>query len=507
MLDSKRLLVVAHPMLTGIGQAEIDRQIPKSPQAAGFDFVEIAPLRTSLADLYDLEWAAVHEAQEALFVEKLRPHLERRGQIAYFGLAPIPLAIHLGYRVQSTTKINVYQRHHDRQDWSWAPKNRASTRPFLEPIQAPERGSSAPGELVIRVSTSARIAPADTEVVVPRCLAAVDIALVEPNPDAFETREALESVAAEFSRTLTRLMTLFPNATTIHLFAAVPVGLAFLLGSRINPTMNPDVVTYQFDAKRSPKYKKAIVLGAHPIPDEAQRLPKERPPWRGKELVTGRHETFLDISFLHEGLRMAQAVVFLRAYHEKHTAHSGTGFLIAPNTILTNHHVLFDHDDHDRRVHKVTIRFHYEYERPGQLRVVEDYFGDVESIVGDKTHDWAVIRSKTPIKTSYPFMNLHPRKPVELNDYVYIIQHPGGRPKKIGLLHNEVLYVDQNRVQYLTDTLPGSSGSPVCNEYWEVVALHNTGITDPTNAKAKYRNEGVHIDRVVEGLRAHKIID
>lgn len=126
MLDSNRLLVVAHPLLTGIGEAEIDRVIPKSRRTAGFDFVEIAPLRTTLAAQYDLDWAALQEVQEQLFAEKLRPHLEGRQQMAYFGLAPIPLAVHLGYRVQSTVKIDAYQRHHDRQDWSWTPSGRGS---------------------------------------------------------------------------------------------------------------------------------------------------------------------------------------------------------------------------------------------------------------------------------------------------------------------------------------------------------------------------------------------
>ncbi len=505
MLDSKRLLVVTHPVLAAIRQIEINKALAESTES-GLELVEVAPLRTTLEDQYDIDWTSAHRAQEQWFVDKLRPHLEGREQLAYFGFAPIPLAVHLGYRIQSGIQSNVFLRHHQREDWSWSPKSKASTRSFLEPIRLPQRGSPESGVVVIRVSTAYRIAPADTEEVVPRYLAAVDIALASPGLDALETPETLEGVVEAFSQSLARLRDLYPNMTEVHLFAAVPVGLAFRLGTRINPTIYPDVVTYQYMHRRTPRYRRAIVLGASPIP-EAMVQAAERPLWRGRELVTGPQETFLDISFLHEGLRVGQSVVLLRGYDQEGREHSGTGFLIAPNTILTNHHVLFDHDDQDRRVHKVTIRFHYEYERPGQLRVVEDYFGDVESIVGDKTHDWAVIRSKTPIKTSYPFMNLHPRKPVELNDYVYIIQHPGGRPKKIGLLHNEVLYVDQNRVQYLTDTLPGSSGSPVCNEYWEVVALHNTGITDPTNAKAKYRNEGVHIDRVVEGLRAHKIID
>lgn len=505
MLDSRRLLVVTHPVLAAIPCTEIDKALANSP-SLGCEFVEIAPLRTTLDEQYDIDWAVVHRAQEQQFIEKLRPHLEGREQLAYFGFAPIPLAIHLGYRIQSGIRGDVYQRHHQRGDWLWSRKNKNSTRSFLTPIRLPQQGSLEAGAVVIRVSTSYCIASADTEQVVSEYLAAVDIALVSPGLDALETREALESVVEAFSAVLARLRDLFPNMTKVHLFAAVPVGLAFRLGTCVNPTIYPDVVTYQYMNCRLPRYREAIVLGANPIP-EAKALPRKRPHWHGNEIVTGHQATFLDISFLHEGLRVAQSVVLLRAHSQMGKELCGTGFLIAPDTILTNHHVLYDHDDHDRRVQRVTIRFHYEYERPGQLRKVEDYEGDTEGIVGDKNHDWAVIRSKTPIPSAYPFLNIQPRKPVELRDYVYIIQHPGGRPKKLGMLHNDVVHVDRDRVQYRTDTLPGSSGSPVCNEYWEVVALHYIGIKDPSGGQNHHKNEGIRIDRVVEGLKAHKIIE
>ena len=42
---------------------------------------------------------------------------------------------------------------------------------------------------------------------------------------------------------------------------------------------------------------------------------------------------------------------------------------------------------------------------------------------------------------------------VKANDYVNIIQHPGGLPKQIALYHNLVIFVGGDRVQYLTDTL------------------------------------------------------
>ena len=86
--------------------------------------------------------------------------------------------------------------------------------------------------------------------------------------------------------------------------------------------------------------------------------------------------------------------------------------------------------------------------------------------------------------------------------YVNIIQHPSGGPKQIALYHNIVAYADEKRIQYSTDTLPGSSGSPVFDNSWRVVALHHSGgwITNPGTKKPVFKNEGININLIVKAL-------
>jgi V8-like Glu-specific endopeptidase len=64
--------------------------------------------------------------------------------------------------------------------------------------------------------------------------------------------------------------------------------------------------------------------------------------------------------------------------------------------------------------------------------------------------------------------------------------------------------VGGGRVHYLTDTLKGSSGSPVFNSNWEVVALHHRGgwLAEPGSKRMVYRNQGIAIGVVLRGLRA-----
>ena len=53
-------------------------------------------------------------------------------------------------------------------------------------------------------------------------------------------------------------------------------------------------------------------------------------------------------------------------------------------------------------------------------------------------------------------------------------------------------------VQYSTDTEPGSSGSPVFNQDWEIVGLHHRGggLAGP-DGKKYFTNEGILIGSVV----------
>ena len=91
----------------------------------------------------------------------------------------------------------------------------------------------------------------------------------------------------------------------------------------------------------------------------------------------------------------------------------------------------------------------------------------------------------------------------KVEDEVVIIQHAGGGQKQIALSHNLVAFVSDRRLQYLTDTLEGSSGSPVFDVTWSVVALHFGGgsIREPDTSGVVFRNQGTLINRVIDGLQ------
>ncbi len=239
-----------------------------------------------------------------------------------------------------------------------------------------------------------------------------------------------------------------------------------------------------------------ILSGHGPKPAEAPAASPLPGEWHGGDQnILGTKSTLLDVDFLETGLRVAKAVCKLEMRDPLgRTAHA-SAFLIGPRLLLSNYHALFCKSDTGMRpVPWVEATFLFER---GETPVAVPC--DMASIRGAADFDWAVVTlDKAPPEACKP-LALGSKVRLFTGDPVFIIQHPAGGPKKIGLYRNEVRYLDDKVVQYLTDTQPGSSGSPVMNDRWEVIGLHHRWIR-PTDARPEQRNQGINIQRVIEGL-------
>jgi V8-like Glu-specific endopeptidase len=214
------------------------------------------------------------------------------------------------------------------------------------------------------------------------------------------------------------------------------------------------------------------------------------------EKVIGAQPTFLPISFLEAGLVRARAVARVEGPRGV-----GTGFLTRDNLLVTNNHVLASPDD----ARRARVWFNYEMTVTGTQAVVVEYSldpADAFATSPSSVDDWTAVRvlGDTARWGHLELIDVS----LAAEDFVNIVQHPGGLPKQIALYHNVVTYADERRVQYLTDTMPGSSGSPVFNSAWCVVALHHRGgwVTEPGTGKVYFRNEGIRVALLINGLRA-----
>jgi V8-like Glu-specific endopeptidase len=172
----------------------------------------------------------------------------------------------------------------------------------------------------------------------------------------------------------------------------------------------------------------------------------------------------------------------------------GSGFLIATDLLLTNHHVLPD----AATAAATVAEFNYQVTWGGELEPVRRYTCDATFFRNSKELDYAIVRLDGAPGDLYGFVSLATRADPTVNDFVSIIQHPQGGPKKIAFTDNKVSAVFDHLVQYSTDTEPGSSGSPVFNQDWEIVGLHHRGggLAGP-DGKKYFTNEAIQIGAVV----------
>ena len=97
--------------------------------------------------------------------------------------------------------------------------------------------------------------------------------------------------------------------------------------------------------------------------------------------------------------------------------------------------------------------------------------------------------------SKYGYISLRPKVSFPIGLRLNVIQHPQGRKKEVVVQQNQLTDVHTNVIHYFSDTDYGSSGSPVFNNTWDLMALHHA--REPSESA----NEGVRIDKIVADLR------
>lgn len=161
---------------------------------------------------------------------------------------------------------------------------------------------------------------------------------------------------------------------------------------------------------------------------------------------------------------------------------TGTGFLVAPNLLVTNHHVL----NSVAVAGSAVVEFDYEW--PSDKLFANDETAEpavvrfeliptrlfVTSPVNGKGLDYSFIWISEKAAEQFGTIRME-RGSFMINQYepTYIIHHPRGRLKEASLDDTELLAVNSVNILYAADTDFGSSGACVFNRNGRLVALHH----------------------------------
>ena len=208
----------------------------------------------------------------------------------------------------------------------------------------------------------------------------------------------------------------------------------------------------------------------------------------------------------------------------------GTGFLVGPDRVLTNHHVLRPVID-GADAGAVRFRFDYRIDPDGKINPGVEYGlppggmqqwllassppsaadlqPDPEQIAATDELDFALVsidgspgEQALPGGASRGWLDLDGvATPLRPGLPILVLQHPASVPLKLAVDTQGVIGVNANttRVTYRANTLRGSSGSPCFTLDFAPVALHHAG--EPNFGAG--RNEGVPLASIVDALRTH----
>jgi endonuclease G len=215
---------------------------------------------------------------------------------------------------------------------------------------------------------------------------------------------------------------------------------------------------------------------------------------------------FFPVNYLSRGARMARAVAKLQIFMPGGIPwSSGSGFLVGPGLMLTNHHVI-ESRDVARRARAIFDFQEDDMFQPMPTKAFQ-VTGDIFFTSPRDQLDFSFVSVRVDNDTGDTleefgqFAMIEESGKAVKGEPVPIIQHPRGDRKTIALRDSKIEGVFDDYIYYSTDTERGSSGAPVLNDQWLPVALHHRSVPHPTKPDTWIANRGIRISRIFARLR------
>jgi hypothetical protein len=189
---------------------------------------------------------AIDQACERLYADRLdgpAPH-----HLSVFALAPIPLLVHLGSQLSSKIPTDLYQRHRDKENWTW----KTTGEPAVYTVNVLRRGSDR-SKVALLLALSGPIPSDKLPTEIDACFTVYEISLAKelPNPGFLRLRQDLVAFQRVYQEVLATIVKEHGLVDEIHLFPAIPAPVAVVCGREPLPKVHPALIIYDYNKHKA----------------------------------------------------------------------------------------------------------------------------------------------------------------------------------------------------------------------------------------------------------------
>lgn len=157
-----------------------------------------------------------------------------------FALAPIPLLVHLGFRIGNAIPADIYIKPREK---SWQLPSITEKNLFFK-VDKP-RSKTLAKDIALVIDISGVILKEEIEEHLGQNPLVYKISVEKPGIDQIECLQHIENFRKAYRDTLTEITNRFGKKVKIHLFSAIPACIAVVCGREVLHGVDPSILVYE----------------------------------------------------------------------------------------------------------------------------------------------------------------------------------------------------------------------------------------------------------------------
>jgi hypothetical protein len=244
------LVMICHETLKRVDRHPEEEDIPELTRDRRLNAVQID--HTALLAAKTPEAIALAAAKLAAPGGEFRAALDRNGgAILYYGFPHVPFGVLAGYLSQAHRSVALLEHDLESGRFHWRPASGAS----VGATHVTAVGSGRVARLRVSVSALVREEQCDAALDPSKLRIDLHVQAQDLGRGTVRTEAQAKSYASTIRAALDRAVAGSPEFDALHVFAAVPVSVAFVLGQVLSHTSLPSAFVHNFDFGDNPPYR------------------------------------------------------------------------------------------------------------------------------------------------------------------------------------------------------------------------------------------------------------